>query len=320
MYFEGCSPSSDLINLNLILINNHFRVIKSLVAAFSCKYFCEFCLKGYQRITDHRCVFKCNSCLQSPPCDKSAMQIECNSCNRKFFGPICFENHLQQTCQKIKRCISCDQTHIQIGRETHECGMTFCKLCCKKRPQNHECFIPVCKPILRKNILYLFYDMESVISAEDQSGLAEHFPNCCISQVVCQICINIDDTNHTCNNCGVRERIFIERCFTNNCKGSCLLHDFFEYVFSLIRKGFYVIMMAHNGGFYDSHILLKYIFNHTDVFHEIPELITKGQKIYCIKTSRFKIIDSLNFFNTALKTLPAMFGFNDEKRSFPLFI
>jgi hypothetical protein len=159
--------------------------------------------------------------------------------------------------------------------------------------------------------------MESVISNGNELGLSEHFPNACISQVVCLRCINIHDKDFTCDHCGIREKIFMERCFQINCRGNCLLSDFFEYIFGLISKSFKVIMISHNGGFYDSHFLLKFILNNTHIFHEIPQLVTKGTKIYSIKTKHFKIIDSLNFFGTSLKCLPKMFGISEEKGYFP---
>jgi hypothetical protein len=88
-------------------------------------------------------------------------------------------------------------------------------------------------------------------------------------------------------------------------------------VFELIGRGFKVLLIGHNAGFYDGHFLLKYIFSNPTIFHEIPKLITRGNKIYVIQTKSFKVIDSLNYFSTALSKLPTMFGFQEQKGFFP---
>ncbi len=317
VYFEGLPPADNVINLNLLLINDHYRVLKSLAATFVCKFFCEFCLKPSSRITDHQCKFKCKSCLNSPPCDKTNNKLNCNLCNRSFYGHDCFARHQSTVCNKLKICASCNKCYTTSGGNQHECGVTYCKLCCTKRPEIHDCFIPTCKPGDKKNIVFCAFDLECVISAPNQDGLSEHYPNLCVSQTFCRNCLHVEEKDYTCNLCGLRERVFLERCFQVGCKGHCLLFDFFEFLFSIIRKGFKVILLSHNGGFYDNQILLKFIMNNISLFHEVPEIVAKGQKIYSIQTKHYKIIDSLNYFGTSLKNLPRMFDFPEEKGFFP---
>lgn len=57
--WEGFEACNDIENLNLLLLENHYYVIKSTTATFSCAYFCNTCNRRYARRTDHKCVYRC---------------------------------------------------------------------------------------------------------------------------------------------------------------------------------------------------------------------------------------------------------------------
>lgn len=317
--WEGFEASDNIEQINLLLLENHFYVIKSTTATFSCSYFCNTCNRRYSRRIEHNCVYRCTSCTSSPICDKNVQEICCSSCNRKFFGQKCFQNHISlKICEKIRYCQLCGKTVLGFKKnDIHICGYNYCSLCQETRHSDHQCYIPKYKPKTLKNRVFVFFDLECTQELERGLSGPEHITNLCITQIVCEKCLQYNEKTYSCSNCVQRENIFPETCF-RNCNGDCVLYKLFAYIFELLQKGLNVILVGHNMGLYDGHILLQYIFRNIKIFHAKPEIIVNGTKIYSINIGdNLKIIDSLNFFGVALSKLPQMFGFSGYKGFFP---
>ena len=93
-------------------------------------------------------------------------------------------------------------------------------------------------------------------------------------------------------------------------RGESTLDDFCEWLFSSENKG--SICIGHNAQGYDLHLIMEYV-------HKLgikPEMIQNGSKIMSLKACGLSFIDSLNFFNTGLANLPALFGLNELVKGF----
>lgn len=98
---------------------NHFDVITSM-PAFLCKdYCCHTCKTSYAKRDKHKCPSKCIACFKSFPdenmCSISNKKlIDCNDCNRTFYGKDCFDEHKRNrssgektdiVCNIVKKCL-----------------------------------------------------------------------------------------------------------------------------------------------------------------------------------------------------------------------
>lgn len=287
-----------------------------MTAAFSCKYFCEICNVGYSENTRHVCSNRCRACLRNPKCDEGIEKVKCSLCNREFFGTNCAKSHKDKgLCEKLKSCPLCKRVYIQSRIKIHKCDSFYCSTCLCDRPREHLCYVP--KYIIPKEDpkqVFVAFDFECSLIETSQNGVLAHIPNLCVTQIVCLKCIHQEI--NICDICGPREKIFHDLCEAE-CKGECVIRAVFEYLFSLIQRGLRVVMIGHNIGGYDGHLLIRYIFDHPELFHETPKLTIQGCKIYAITISKLRIIDSLNFFHCALRKLPKMFGLNQLKGFFP---
>ena len=86
----------------LLKNKNHFDVITSMTG-FLCKnYYCHTCKKTYKKRDCHKCPRKCLACFKyfkdGNLC--SGEIIECQDCNRSFFGKECFDEHKRNRAKK----------------------------------------------------------------------------------------------------------------------------------------------------------------------------------------------------------------------------
>ena len=87
----------------LLKNKNHFDVITSMTG-FLCKsYYCHTCKKTYKRLNCHKCPGKCLACFKYFKDGKkcSGEIIECQDCNRSFFGEECFNEHKRNRAKNI---------------------------------------------------------------------------------------------------------------------------------------------------------------------------------------------------------------------------
>ncbi|KAG5864570.1 hypothetical protein JTB14_026265 [Gonioctena quinquepunctata] len=105
----------------LLYHEGYSNVIKSLMDAFCCSYFCEKCRIPYNNRGTHRCQATCSGYRNSPPCEKS--------------------NGGRSVCEEVHRCISCLKTVPNDRKQTHVCGEFYCKICRSFERENHLCYI-----------------------------------------------------------------------------------------------------------------------------------------------------------------------------------
>lgn len=98
----------------------HYKACTSLTAAL-CKEYCEHCHSGVTNLLTHRCTKKCKRCL-SPNCTGNITEtVQCEHCNRLFYGENCLQNHrlprsyirgLDVTvCNAVKYCDLCNKQY-----------------------------------------------------------------------------------------------------------------------------------------------------------------------------------------------------------------
>lgn len=311
------SNVSSVRRINLLLDNEHYSVIKSLTAAFSCAYFCSYCACPYTTRLQHKnCPFKCDRCFNSPPCEK-AVDLKCFDCNRTFVSAGCFNRHIKtKVCWRFRICTNCFAPYCFEKKKPHMCGTKYCALCKAIKPIRHECYISKAKPkkhtVMRE--LKIFFDLECTQSKPFSHDIDkfEHIPNLCISHQSCDACHDELYISGPCSNCGERERVFMK---------TDVIHKFMQYLGQLPEKFKKIIVIAHNLQKYDGHFILQYMYQRPSEWNLKSEaLIMNGTKILQIKVGRFRFIDSLNFFSVALAKLPSMFNLEcDDKGYYPHF-
>ncbi|KAG8239991.1 hypothetical protein J437_LFUL018633 [Ladona fulva] len=297
-------------NIDLIHGKAHYNLIKTMIAAFSCNYYCRICH------TPHRCTAECDRCRNTTPCDFSSASsspssssivrdfVNCKKCYRNFYGETGYENHLRplrtgrSICDVVKICPSCNVVILldKDGRN-HKCGEVYCAICKKYMAVEHRCHMQPVKDDKKKKkedrygdrSVYVFYDIEfrQEQSLDRSDQIFRHTPNLLISSTSCGVCITSTPT-------------------------SSLLPPSSPYC----DCGFkHVTCIAHyaNGNF-----IVSTILQHTTWK---PEIIMSGSKILRITYDGPRFVDSLNFMPMPLRKLPAAFGLDDSmaKGYFPHF-
>lgn len=286
--------------INLLHYKNHYNVITSLTAAFSCNFFCEHCHIPYEHKVDHRCQTSCFCCHQSPACNRKKY-VTCNDCNRKFKGINCFENHkkamsdTQSLCERLKQCTLC--LKLYKNDRNHICNEIFCKICYKFVEEDHLCFMPVdTKSPSLKDILFIFYDLETQLEQTSNVEISNiHKPNLCIFVQRCDSCMDNNADLVCCEKCGVR----LQKLSSTQC-----IESFMHHILSIRKKFRKVVVIAHNGQSFDHQFLLRYVLEETVLK---PKLIMRGTKIILLEISNVRFIDSINYFPMALSKLPKAF-------------
>ncbi|KAG5869866.1 hypothetical protein JTB14_031598 [Gonioctena quinquepunctata] len=306
VYKYGCRGREPLFQgpdaekkINLLHHNNHFNVITSLTAAFSCNHFCESCSTPFNDRKGHLCDRTCPGCRQSPPCTVENGR-RCNDCHRYFRNHNCFEAHKKPSmrktkslCDSIRACIKCFKT-IPKDRK-HTCDEIFCNICHKHQPSNHHCFIqPDSGKSNKDDFLFIFYDLETRQEKINPDGSALHEPNLCVFKQRCNVCIASDVV--LCVKCGMRLQIY-------RCQDP--ISPFIHHILQLRKKFKTVVVLAHNGSKFDHQFILNYFLSRTILK---PEVIMRGTQIILLKFENVRFLDSLNYFPMALSKLPRAFG------------
>lgn len=302
VYFSGGNPEASL-KINLLFHEGHFNVITSLTSAFACKYFCEACHVGYEKLYKHKCSSLCAACLvTSPPCELDNTGVTCSNCNRVFKNQSCFLAHQKDICDRFKSCNDCNRIFRPKERKSvHVCGEIFCKICQDYKDPNHMCYMKVdtSKP-MEKGFLFIFFDFETR-QDEPQHGNPSanvHTVNLCVSQQYCWRCISSDIP---CETCSIRQRVFKENPISR----------FMNYVMDERKKFETVCVIAHNGQAFDFQFLLKYVIGETKF---TPKVISRGTKIILMELDNVRFVDSINYFPMALAELPKAFDLGPEKK------
>ena len=91
--FDGQVESETRINLLYDDTTHNYHVITNITCAMAKKYVFKGCNKGCKRDVTHKREQSCSDCMSVPPCAFPDVRIPCESCNRNFRSPACFDKH-----------------------------------------------------------------------------------------------------------------------------------------------------------------------------------------------------------------------------------
>lgn len=262
--------------LNIMLHNKHFTAMRSLQACFGAKYICIDCNTHTRTRAMHFCKYSCTQCLSPMKCPQRNPLMSCAACNRTFFGPGCYNNHLQKT--KSQKCSTCDlkkncPTCFSSLYKGHVCGKKMCYTCEKLVSKiDHLCYMPkyVSKRQSDTQFLNVFFDLETQQNtplSDTEPDKFKHIPSLCVSQAVCSECYNVPDISSPCYFCGnEKENVY---------KTGTWIEKFMDYIVDkhnekkvkkidgkdkIVDKYDYINVLAHNLKGFDGQFILQYIY------------------------------------------------------------
>ena len=258
-------------------------------------------------------------------------------CHRYFRGQECFDLHKKRTikgnstCLALYRCTQCGKTVNRKMDKKHLCGQSYCNVCKGFFPETHKCYMmPETTDFKEERVsteeefenakTFIFFDFECTQddfiecdmkynpdllgkcqnSLKCDCGVYEHKPNLCVVHKVCTLCM---DKEIECKNCCKREHVF---------SGENTLNDFCHWLFS--EENYSTTVLCHNFQGYDSYLILQYLYENA----VIPNIISNGAKVMClvVKSSKIKMIDSINFLPMALAKLSEMFELKELRKGY----
>ena len=306
--YNGTDPMDPLFFSKFIF---HFDAIISMERLLGKKRFCHTCDIGFDDIQSHKCKDKikswCFACYDRNCVGNEKDRQKCPSCEVIVIGgKKCLKRHKELNichlfwcarCHKKllkKRLVSGKFESLADARKRHKCEV-LCNLCGRQKKDVHKCYM-LRKPFNKPCLKLLFFDFET-----DQS-LGSHLPVFCYIKWIEfneKDEIVLEDEKEF----GVNYLVFKQ-------VGDFLFSEQFrDYTF-----------IAHNMKGFDGCFLLRYLLLE-GIF---VSTIANGQKINSmdVPSLNIRVIDSLNFLQMPLASLPAAMGVENvvkAKGFFPHF-
>ena len=323
----------------------HFDSITKPNAVLCKQYYCVECRKAFKNKRAHSCKVWCNICGEKN-CTFEGV-IKCETCNMNCRSTTCYTKHKETKkvkfgkdkgsmrdsyCEQSWQCPDCG---IKLKRELrspeeHICGENKCINCHQfYTTREHLCYMRSCE----KNVKirkFIFFDFECQQEFDGTFGKGEHKPNYCVTQSVCENCVNntLTETS-TCSHCGSRctyckvmnKHKEFERETCSGCgkrqvifEGKSAGTDFCTWLIDKQHSNSKVI--AHNARSYDAYFILQHLKENG----QVPESnIMAGKKIMFMQIKKgldITILDSLNFLPMPLASLPKSFGLTELKKGY----
>ena len=214
----------------------HYDVITNIKAFLSKSYFCEACLKGFNKMYEHRCFELCSACFKTHTnCEKTYSPMCCIKCNLTLYSEECYTEHRRMRvhrgkgsgttswCNKRWKCNKCKKILKITPKQTpanHICHQKYCKYCKTYKDIDHICYHRSYTP-LKNHEKFIFLDFECDVvnnRNECEKGyMASVRPNCegckilddgvkCLECVICVNCgrKNCKDKLHIPNYCVIQ--------------------------------------------------------------------------------------------------------------------
>lgn len=106
----------------------------------------------------------------------------------KFYGPECYEAHLQKqrgmksVCERFRKCLECCKVYEVKGKKKHQCYQAKCRVCGKVTDVNHDCFI---QPLTEEETEEETEDYEASVTEENSSPPLK--PLICFVELECSL-------------------------------------------------------------------------------------------------------------------------------------
>ena len=284
--FAYISEADHFRHIVLLCHNKHYDVIQNVAGFLNVRNYCMFCESFWQKNIPHQCDAKLCMYCRTFDCDYKMGTVSpqwcgpCETCNRSFPTPRCFECHENSfTCTILARCQDCKKTYKPENLEFHSCVVVgednYCKECKEPKGIGHVCCIPRMDELDDPNDKMgrmIFFDFETT-----QYLMGTHIVNYVVTMY------------------SWSDEKFVHRTLDSFCK----------FLFSEQHKGCTAI--AHNGKGYDFQFVRAWCVKK----HRKLELIQTGRKIMGMidKDTKIRFVDSLNFLPMSLAAFTKTFGF-----------
>ena len=192
--------------------SGHFDVITNIRGFMSNNYFCEACLKGFNKVYEHRCEKYCSGCYRQC-CLASGFKMSCRKCHITLKSEECLKEHkkirqhrgvqtrLTSWCSKRWKCTKCFKTFTitqKLTPKTHKCFQKYCRYCKEYCDIDHICYHRSYTP-LKPHDKFLFLDYEcDVVNTQNQckDGYL------CADTEACEHCATLND-GVKCQKCSI---------------------------------------------------------------------------------------------------------------------
>ena len=295
--------------------NGHYNYIKKLSCYYGARAFCFGCWLPVRSSVSHRCEHVCDLCGGFPLCSRKEKKIECASCKNSFFGKQCFENHKNQKCNELKKCLQCQVLYVNKRGEEHVCGQYNCSSCyATYRETPHYCMIPRLneQQMLEQDKVtkvIVAFDIETYETDQDESGYRELKANLCVAHTVCDHCYDYDThmkKSDECSFCGRLENVFFgDDCITRFIDYLCI-----KLAVDIGMSNSNIYAYAHNFKGFDGRFILQEIYKRK--FENVSMIMT-GTKVLKVRIGNVCIQDSASFFQMSLDKCARSFQDKEER-------
>ena len=200
----------------------HYDVITNIKAFLSKSYFCEACLKGFNKMYEHRCLETCSACFKTHISSEDVYSpMSCIKCHLTLHSEDCYAEHRKlrihrgrysgttSWCSKRWKCLNCKKILKITSKQTpanHICHQKYCKYCKTYQNIDHICYHRSYTP-LKNHEKFIFLDFEcDVVNNKNEcekgymSSNNMHCEGCKILDegvkcLECIICINCKRKN-----------------------------------------------------------------------------------------------------------------------------
>lgn len=309
------SASNKNYYVYLMYYKGHFDLIRSMKTLLGSDNFCVKCHVGYNK--NHGCseMKKCPACYKEG-CEGSVCACEskstecscifnyknreltaCPTCNFKFFGKTCLENHQKGSkCDTSHKCTKCKAIYDPRKIE-HKCDHSMCANCKQYVVMDeHKCYHQK-KPLKKPSDKIMALDIETDPNAKHEFLMGVlSYPYTSVEDMSKKY----DKPEHfkVVDGCLVFEE----------------LEHFARYIFDKRHKGFKAY--AHFGGRYDHHFLRNYMAGNGV---RTKNQVANGCKFLSISTfaeNGVELLDSYNLIPVALARFPKTFNLEGMKKGY----
>ena len=310
----------------LVKIKSHYHGITSLPAFLNRSYFCRYCDKSYNEESgeNHNCKGQnCVACRRGKKrCKNFATWVKpthyCHECNRRFYGPDCFEAHKKGTektksvCKRFKKCNTCCKVYKRY--QEHQCYTATCGNCGQRKEIQHRCFIQPFKT--KKDAEEPEEEYVGESEEENELRLPENKkpdPLIIAFDIECEA-KEIEGTEDK-----VFEPVLIGWSTLREPDDYHEVTTIKEFLTEMKAKTVVegkereVFCFAHNLRAFDGMFIQEELYEQGQTIHSI---LNQGAKYLSFQCENLIFRDSMNFFSMALEKLSATFNLKELHKGF----
>ena len=290
--------TADMLEIFLLLENNHFDLITTPSGYFCSTSYCSFCDAPFSIKEKHLCNGKCHLCYRNKEDCPADDRRACLSCRRIFSNDSCFAIHknvrknMKTYCEELRICEECgafvNLRNRKDSNNLHRCGEMYCRTCSDFVMQaGHQCFL---KPLEPEELsdglpLHIYFDYETWNSPDG------HKANLVIAQYT-------DGTEFRFPN-------------DDQPMDGTASEQFGKWLFQPTHKNHTIV--AHNFRSYDGQFVLSYLLDNN---LKGISVIKRGNQLLDLQNKSLHISarDTLNFVAQKLSNFPKAVGLNGMKQ------